>query len=128
MRKSNLITLLNTIPGNPQIKLWNGFVQDWVDIDPELQTLRLVRMTKEYWLESCRLQGCHSRLDYTYTLAPEKVQELTARYPSVCKWEINEYVTEEDIALKRYAVRNVRVVQAKTKGVKTFDRYGDIKY
>lgn len=32
MKKSELINLLNTIEGDPDVLLWNGFVQDWQEV------------------------------------------------------------------------------------------------
>ena len=36
MKKNDLIKLLNTIEGNPDVVLWNGFVGDYQDISKEL--------------------------------------------------------------------------------------------
>lgn len=128
MRKAKLLELLNSLEGNPDIKLWNGYVEDWVDIDYKLVPTDLVRMTLPYWLESCRLQDCRDLKNWDYQMPAEEVALLTKRYPTVCKWEINPYVTQEDITEKRYSVKTVQIMQAKSKGVKTFDRAGDISY
>lgn len=47
MRKNKLIELLNSIPGNPDIVIWNGFVGDIQDIDSEIVERELVKHTKE---------------------------------------------------------------------------------
>jgi len=39
MKKSALIALLNTVKGNPEIKIYNGFVDDWMNISPEIMEL-----------------------------------------------------------------------------------------
>tara|TARA_R110000782_G_scaffold56421_2_gene118437 strand:- start:76 stop:462 length:387 start_codon:yes stop_codon:yes gene_type:complete len=128
MKKLKLIEMLSNVKGNPEIKLWNGFVHDWVDILPELVQVNLKRMTQEYWLESCRLQDCRDLDDYTHQLAQEEVHMLKASYSSGCKWEENPFVTQNDIEMKRYSTRTVLVMQAKNKGVRTFDRAGNISY
>ncbi len=128
MKKAKLLELLNSLEGNPDIKLWNGYVEDWVDIDPKLVPTDLVRMNLAYWLESCRLEDCRDRKNWDYQMPAEEVALLTKRYPTVCKWEINPYVTTDDIKEKRYSVKTVQIMQAKSKGVKTFDRAGDISY
>lgn len=48
MKKSNLIEILQTIPGDPEIKFWNGFVQDWMDIDDQIIPVELTK-TKLSW-------------------------------------------------------------------------------
>jgi hypothetical protein len=128
MKKSKLIEMLTAIKGNPEVKLWNGFVSDWVDVDAKLVPVTLVRMTQAYWLESCRIQDCIERKDWAYQMPAEEVARLKKRYTTVCKWEDNQYVTQEDIDKKRYAARKVQIMQAKTKGVKTWDRIGDVSY
>lgn len=44
------------------------------------------------------------------------------------QWELNEYVSEEDIANKRYKKKSVVFIQPKKRGVSTFDRSGTIEY
>lgn len=128
MKKSKLIAMLNALPGDPEIKLWNGFAQDWVDIDTKLVSIDLVRMNLAYWLESCRLQDCLDRMDWDYQMPAEEVAQLTKNYAKVCKWEDNQYVTQEDIDAKRYAVKTVQLMQAKVKGENAWSRMGDMEY
>ena len=128
MKKSKLIAMLNALPGDPEIKLWNGMVEDWMDIDPKLVEQRLVKQTLTDWLEMCRLDDCHKRKDWEYQMPDEEVAELTKRYPKLHHWEMNQYVTQGDIDKGRYSVKPVLIMQAKRKGAKTFDRFGDISY
>jgi hypothetical protein len=128
MKKSKLIALLNALPGDPDIKLWNGMVGDWMEIDPTLVAQALVKQTLEHWLEMCRLQDCRDRNDWDYQMPAEKVARLTKRYPKLHKWEMNPYITLEDVKAKRYSTKKVLIMQSKRKGVKTFDRFGDIEY
>ena len=97
-------------------------------MNPKLVATDLVRMNLAYWLESCRLQDCHDRKDWDYQMPAEEVAQLTKNYPKVCKWEINPYVTQEDIDAKRYSVKTVQIMQAKIKGENAWDRIGDMKY
>ena len=128
MKKSKLIEMLNALPGNPDIKLWNGMVGDWVEIDPLLVEQHLVKQTLEHWLEMCRLQDCRDRNDWDYQMPAEEVAQLTNSYSKLHKWEMNPYITLEDVKAKRYSAKKVLIMQAKRKGVKTFDRLGDIEY
>jgi len=128
MKKSKLIELLNKIDGNPEIKLWNGFVSDWVDINPTLSEQDLVKQTLAHYLETCRLEYCRDRNDWDYQMPAEEVARLEKMYTKVCKWEMNPYVTQEDIDTKRYSVKIVQIMQAKIKGENAWDRIGDMKY
>jgi hypothetical protein len=126
MRKQALIEMLSKIEGNPEIKLWNGYVQDWVDIDSEFVPVRLIKETLDYHLEMCRLEKCRDAGDYTLELSAEYLQKI--KQNSKLSWELNEYVNSDDIKSKKYKAKKVYIIQAKKKGVNTFDRAGSIQY
>ena len=128
MKKSKLIEMLNKIEGDPEIKLWNGMVGDWMDIDKELVPSDLVKQTLAHWLEMCRVEACKDRRDWDYQLPAEEVAQLKKDYNKVNAWELNPFVTLEDVQEKRYSLKNIYILNAKTKGVKAFDRMGDIDY
>jgi hypothetical protein len=128
MKKSKLIEMLNRLEGDPEIKLWNGMVGDWMDIDRELVPSDLVKQSLEHWLEMCRVQECRERRDWDYQLPAEEVAALKKDYNRVNTWELNPFVTLEDVQEKRYKLKNIYILNAKTKGVKAFDRLGDIDY
>jgi len=52
MCKNDLIKLLQTIEGNTDIVLWNGFVGDYQDISKELVKGELVKISLDWYLES----------------------------------------------------------------------------
>lgn len=126
MKKSKLIALLNSIEGDPDVLLWNGLVGDWMDIG-QLAEGDLVKMTLEYYLESCRLETCIDLKDWEYQLPAEEVKELTARHKKF-PYEINQYVTLEDVKAKRYKIKRVQYIDAKLRGEKHTDRLGSIEY
>ena len=128
MKKSKLIEMLNKIEGDPEIKLWNGMVGDWMDIDRELVPSDLVKQTLAHWLEMCRVEACKDRRDWDYQMPAEEVARLKKDYNKVNTWELNPYVTLEDVQEKRYSLKNIYILNAKTKGVKSFDRLGEIDY
>ena len=128
MKKSKLIEILNSLKGDPEIKLWNGMVGDWMDIDPELVESDLVKMTEKYWLEACRLEECIDRKDWDYQLPPEELADLKKNYNKFCKWELNPSVYLDDVKEKRYNVKNIYILNAKTKGETAFDRLGNMSY
>lgn len=127
MRKDQLIKLLQEIKGNPEVVLWNGYVGDYMHID-NLVKSDLVKIDKKYWIESVRLEECIDRGDFTYQLPEHEVKELIRRHENEIQWEFNQYVTEEDIDRNRYKHKRVVFIQAKKRGVKTFDSVGIIEY
>jgi len=128
MKKSKLIEMLNRLEGDPEIKLWNGMVGDWMDIDKELVPSDVVKQTLEHWLEMCRIEACRDRQDRDYQLPAEEVAQLKKDYNRINTWELNPFVTLEDVKEKRYKLKNIYILNAKPKGVKAFDRVGDIDY
>ena len=130
MKKSKLIELLQQIDGDPDILLWNGMVQDWMDIRGlekvvlERQTVvgyshylnleRVVRDQKEpYSLEECKKFYKKSGADQW---------EIPIDDP-----EFNEH-RKQDYDRKFLAKKTAFVFDAKPRGVKTWDRIGDVSY
>jgi hypothetical protein len=129
LKKSKLIEILNKIPGNPEIKLWNGLTNDWMDIEPELVPTRLVKMTNNFYLETQRL-ALASR-DPNYQMPAEQLAVLTKRYEQSHenKWEVNGFITREDVKEGRYAAKTVYVINAQLRDRSTtYDRYVSISY
>lgn len=129
MKKSKLIELLNNIDGDPEIKLWNGYVGDYMDLGDVIPS-DIVKMRFEFFLEMCRLEHCmDTGADRkTYTFTHDEIVELRKNYKDNYEWEHNEYVTEEDIKAKKYSRKRVMILNAKTRGKTTFDRIGQLSY
>lgn len=127
MRKNDLIKMLSDIEGNPEIVLWNGYVQDYMKVDRLVES-DLVKMTKDYFLETLRLEKCSDLRDWNAQLTPEEVEHGLDCYRRNYEWEVNEYVTTEDIQRKRYQRKRVVYVNAKTRGKKMCDRLGEVRY
>lgn len=129
MKKSKLIELLNTIEGDPEIKLWNGYVDDYMDIG-ELVRTDLVKMDLPYFIETIRLDDCRKvgGEPKTFQLSPSEDQYARKCYKKHHNWEFNQYVTEDDIKAKRYKRKKVVILNAKLRGVNTFDRIGGMSY
>ena len=128
MKKNDLIKLLQSIEGNPELLLWNGTVGDWQDVSNKLSPGDLVRMTKKYWLDTCEREDQRDRKDWTYKMPEEEVQELSKKYSKVCKWEENRWVTQDDIDNKRYSLKKVLYVEPKRRNETSYGRGGDVEY
>lgn len=127
MRKNTLIEKLQALKGNPQVVLWNGFVQDYVDIG-DMVTFPLYKMTLSYYLEACRMERCIDIKDWSYQHSEERLEYLKRKYKEVVDWEANDYITDEDLKAGRYTQKTVFVIDAKTKGKDSWDRLGGVSY
>ena len=130
MKKSQLIELLNTIEGNPEIKLWNGYVSDYMDVSADIVPSDIVKMRFEFFLEMCRLEHCmDTGADRkTFKFTHDEMVALRRNYRDNYGWEFDQYVTEEDIKAKKYSRKRVMILNAKSRGKTTFDRVGEMSY
>ena len=125
MRKNQLIEYLQSIPGNPEVLLWNAFVQDWHSIKPCVT--KLTKLTKDYFMESCRLERCIDMQDFTYQLTEYEKKEAEQSYDNHC-YEFNDFVEKADLKRKRFKQKQVVMIQGKSRGLKYHDRLGDVSY
>ena len=126
MKKNDLIKKLQQIEGNPEIVLWNGMVGDWMPIG-NLSEAYLTKITKQYWLESVSRDHAINNRNWDYKIPEEDTPTLEKQYRKF-QWESNDFVTSEDIKKKRYKKKRIIYIDAKVRGVTTFDRIGSLKY
>lgn len=126
MRKNDLIKKLQSIEGNPEIVLWNGMVGDWMAIG-NLQESYLCKVTAEHWIRSVENEECISRKDWNFKLPQEEIIDLKKRYRKI-QYECNEFVTQEDVQQGRWKTKRIVFIDAKKRGVATYDRFGSIEY
>lgn len=120
--------MLSQIEGDPDIVLWNGFVGDYQDISKELVEGELVKRTLSDYLQHFELDYARKAGDWNLRLTPEETVELKKNYKRIAKWELNDYVTVEDIAENRYTAKKIVFLQPKERGEVTIDRMGTIRY
>ncbi len=131
MKKSKLIELLQKIEGNPEIYLWNGFVDDWMDISPDFIESELVKECVQFKLDCLKLEWC--RDNNTFDIPDEVVvtlNESAIRLAAKENWDFpNRYVGASEFS-KWYGKSKKRIVliDAKRKGVTYSDRIGDMSY
>lgn len=129
MKLSKLIQVLQNaqdMGGDVDVLLWNGMVGDWMDID--ITPSDLVKMTEKSYLEVNLHERQREERNWDYEFTPEELADLKKMYRKVCKWEANQFVTQEDIKDGRYKSKKVLYVDGKRRGVSTFDRLGTIEY
>lgn len=106
MKKSKLIELLLKLEGDPEVLLWNGFVSDWVDIGSVIE-YDLVKQTFEDYCRRVEYEEKRNRLSWEYKLSEEEIKGLKKHYRKVCKWEVNEFVDEEQLQKNTIVAREL---------------------
>ena len=129
MRKNDLIKKLEAIEGNPEIKLWNGLVGDWMDIGNLTEDV-LVKYNFKHWLKMCRLEDARDANDWSVADVPYSDAEMVKMKALHKKhqWEYNQFVTDEDISNKFYDAKRIVSIDAKRRGNTYMDRLGNIQY
>lgn len=128
MRKDKLIKLLQDIPGNPDVVIWNGLVGDWMDVG-ELAPTQLVKESREFVSDALLAEDGLKRQDLTEEQIQQHAKELDHAM-TYRKWELpNPYVEPEDMK-KWYGTRrkNIVLISPKIKGETYGDRLGTISY
>lgn len=122
MRKNKLLEILNNIPGNPEIHLWNGFVGDYQPIK-ELVKVDLYKLSFKGYKERVNLQ--RMLRDKLPAYSDEEIKQLYNKH-KIGQWELFSYYPPsiED----GYCKKSVYLVEAKTTGKSTVDRLGPLHY
>lgn len=99
MKKNKLIELLNSIEGNPEIVIWNGYAEDYMHIDPSIEPLVLVKESAEFIFTCIRAEYCNKHR--TVEIPESKISELKQKAEELHKqrdWDSpNQFVTEEEM-------------------------------
>lgn len=98
MKKNTLIKMLQEIEGNPEIVIWNGYVEDYMNIDKEITPITLVKETEDFLFNAIKHEWC--QMNNTFDVPPEELDKIAARAKELHKnrqydFE-NPYVTEEE--------------------------------
>ena len=114
MRKNDLIKKLLAMPGNPEILMYNGFVDDWHHIELAETTLKRLKPSVRAGI-IMNQKGCDMA----------KAMSYIKKKPS--KWELDSYGFMSERPDLRDEKRVV-LIQGKRRGIRTFDRSGSIEY
>lgn len=124
MRKNDLIKLLQEIKGNPEIYIWNGFVEDYQPINKDLVEVELHKLSFTGYKERVNIQR-QSR-EKLPPLSDEEAKMLYKKH-NIGAWELFSYYPP-DKSDKWYNRKRVYLLEPKKTGKTTFDRLGDISY
>lgn len=123
MRKNDLIKKLQAMSGNPEIMLWNGLVGDFVPIG-NIGDADLVKQTKDNYMKIATWREQRDGVQPD----TDRLKELEQNYQKVCRYELNRFVTQEDIKSGHYKQKRIMYIDAKLTGKRSMDRQGVIDY
>jgi hypothetical protein len=122
MRKNALIKYLQGIKDNPEVVLWNGFVEDYMPI-AVVEPLTLYREDREH----VRSMLNHSLFRTKRAPVSEEGLEEAMQYRD---WELpNSFYSEEQIRdYYKGNKKTVLIIEAGERGKSIFDRRGTVRY
>ena len=117
MRKNDLIKLLEGIKGNPEVVLWNGHVGDFMHIG-KLSEDFLNKYSKRFYSQLIKTED------------PQRSDEEIEKLYRSLEYEYNQFIAEEDCkgSDPMYKKKRIIFIDAKPRGINTFDRLGEISY
>lgn len=137
MRKNDLIKMLESIKGNPEIMLWSSLVGDVVPISSKMEEVELYKDSLEYkqkvyeneYILSLKNGELTDLLDETefHEKLKSLRQEAEAAYKKE-KYEYRLYMNEKLIKSGTLKKKKVVVMQPRIVGKSSWDRFGEIKY
>ena len=137
MRKNDLIKMLESIKGNPEIMLWSSLVGDVVPISSKIEEVELYKDSLEYKQKVYENEYILSLKNGELTDLPDETefheklkslrQEAEAAYKKE-KYEYRLYMNEKLIKSGTLKKKKVVVMQPRIVGKSSWDRFGEIKY
>lgn len=123
MRKNDLIKLLKQIPGNPEMAIWNGFVDDWQGIAKQLTTIELVKHSRTF------LESVINSQNFSDGLPPITAEELDARMKRE-EWTLPNRFVEPQKMKEWYGSRRKKllVLSCNLRHKTSHDRLGSMTY
>lgn len=107
-----MIRMLEGIKGNPEIVVWNGFVEDVQHINKELVPIELHKLTFEGYKERVNLE--RQLRDKLEPLPDEELADFYKRH-SIGQWECFTYYPP-DKGDRAYKAKTVYVIEPKSSG------------
>ena len=130
MKKNQLIEQLQKIKGNPEIKMWNGYVDDWMDI--KLCEQEFVKESEEFIRWGVEMEWKEKNQSWEIPEEAQiQIEEVIKEMLKNRQWELpNQYLqTEEDE--KRWYGKNKKkfvLINGKIRGKSIEDRLGKVSY
>jgi hypothetical protein len=129
MKKNKLIELLQNIKGNPDIKMWNGLVEDWMDIG--IVKGELVKRCEEHIRWSIEAEWKQNNKSWEIPAdVQQHLDEIIKQQVREEEWEFPNPYLDEEAEKRWYGKRKKKVVliDAKPRNKTYADRLGKISY
>ena len=122
MRKNELIKILEGISGNPQVVIWNGYVGDYNNISSDVESIELVKNSREF------LEAAINHQRSSEGLGPISDSEMSDIMRSQ-EWDLPNSVADSDME-RWYGKRRKRIVvlEPVARGKESYGRPGTICY
>jgi hypothetical protein len=130
MKKNQLIEQLQKIKGNPEIKMWNGYVDDWMNI--QLCEQEFVKESEDFIRWSIEMDWKQRNQKWEIPEEAQiRIEEVIKERLKDRQWELpNQFLqTKEDEEL--WYGKNKKkfvLINGKTRGKSIEDRLGKVSY
>ena len=123
MRKNQLIELLQKVKGNPEIVMWNGYVEDFQPLENKLYPTTLFKTTFEYFKSTFNLERVQRGLSPLSENEVKKIYDVQGRHD----WELYSYYPP-NVDDKRYRKKTVIMLEPKLRGLGSIGRDTTLDY
>lgn len=124
MRKNDLIKMLQSIKGNPEVMLYNSLVQDWMHFSKQYLDTHLVKESFELYWSAVRGREDMQKAEGLPVKACSD-EYLSAMYSKATEWRIPDV---EDFTMAGLVKKRVVLLQTANRGNTYCDRVGKIGY
>jgi hypothetical protein len=130
MKKNQLIEQLQKIKGNPEIKMWNGYVDDWMNI--QLCEQEFVKESEDFIRWSIEMAWKERNQKWEIPEEAQiQIEEVIKKRLKNREWDLpNQYLQTKEDEERWYGKNKKKVVfiNGKTRGKSIFDRLGKVSY
>lgn len=130
MKKNDLIKLLQNIKGNPDIVIYNGLVDDYMELGKDVEEFELVKETLDTKYNGFLCDAYHSKQDIESEDVKQKCMERAKESYKKQKYDLPNPYTSEENFYQRYEkkVKKMICLCTKLRGKTYWDRLGKIEY
>ncbi len=130
MKKNQLIEQLQKIKGNPEIKMWNGYVEDWMNI--QLCEQEFVKESEDFIRWSIEMDWKERNQKWEIPEEAQiRIEEVIKERLKDRQWELpNQYLQTKEDAELWYGKNKKKfvLINGKTRGKSIEDRLGKVSY
>ena len=129
MKKNQLIEQLQKIKGNPEIKMWNGYVEDWVNF--KLVENILVKKCESLIRFGIEMEWKEKNQSWEIPAdVQQRLDEIIKQEAKKTEWEFPYLHLSEEQQKTWYGKnrKKIIVIDAKPRNKSTEDRLGEISY